>query len=357
MNWTVYEIMLNTMQSILFVTFIRSMLTPQRHERIAYIACIILTASALSTYIFLPMPSWDTWTFVFVFVYALLFFKESPLIKLFWCMVMLICISSFAGLTYQIAGLVLNNNISIIQEPGIPRVIFTLLYSSLLFIIFYIMARFLPKQVNTIPSLLLLLSIDLICVFLIDLYFEFLFDNNIPLKGFFIASIFTTIIGILTIIMYIILGRYAKREQEHQYREILLQDSLSQAEDLRNVYDTMLRLRHDMRAYVTDVKDMISRGELKQSQPYLDNLEKQVADLFSTGNTALDSVLSVKYAKMQRNQIEFRGSGLHYTLQLRLSDYALCSLISNMLDNAIEALLVRKSLPGEHYVSLLCAVR
>ena len=97
---------------------------------------------------------------------------------------------------------------------------------------------------------------------------------------------------------------------------------------------------------------MLEQGDLKGGFPYLDALEEKTASLFSTGNSALDSVLSVKLVKMQENNIEFRGSGLHYTGSLSLDDYALCSLISNMLDNAIEALMIRKDQPGDRYISL-----
>ena len=114
----------------------------------------------------------------------------------------------------------------------------------------------------------------------------------------------------------------------------------------------MIKLRHDMRSYVTDLHKMLEQGDLQGSIPYLSALEEKTASLFSTGNSALDSVLSVKLVKMRENNIEFRGSGLHYTGLLSLDDYALCSLISNMLDNAIEALILRKDQPGDHYISL-----
>ena len=352
MSWTVYEIFLNTLQSVIFVTFIHSILTPRRKEMISYVICIILTSAALSSYIFFDMPDWDTWTFLFTVIYALLFFKDSPAVKLFWCAVMLICVSVFASLTYMLASLILKDTITVISEPGLPRVAFTLFYTALLFAAYFLLVKLLPKNINTTPSLLLLVAIDTICVLLIDTHFSFLFDDEIPVSGFFIASSLTGLIGILTVILYILLDRYAKREEQYRYQQALLKDSLSRAEDLRSVYDSMLKLRHDMRAYVNDVQGMIERGDILNNQPYLNDLEAQVADLFSTGNTALDSVLSVKYAKMQKNGIEFRGSGLHYTHQLKLDDYSLCSLISNMLDNAIEAMVSRKDLPGEHYVSL-----
>ena len=186
----------------------------------------------------------------------------------------------------------------------------------------------------------------------IDLLFKLYFELTLPAKWLFSFGTLLVVIAVLTIIMYYIINQYAKKEEEYRYKERILRDSAAQVQELRGVYDSLIRLRHDMRSYVNDIHKTLEKGDLRGSYPYLNALEEKTANLFSTGNSALDSVLSVKLVKMQENNIEFRGSGLHYTGSLSLDDYALCSLISNMLDNAIEALIVRKDQPGEHFISL-----
>ena len=352
MFWTLYEIILNVFEGFLYTWFVRSMLSPKKLERPAFFVCSILTALALSSYLFFQMPSWDTWVNIFIFLYALYFFRNKVVVKVFWPTVMVILSYGTASLIYMIAALLLKDNIAAVQEPGVIRVIFSLAYNMLLFFDFYMLVRFLPKEVNTKPSLLLLISIDTICVFLFDLLFKLYFELTLPAKWLFSFGALIVAIAVLTIIMYYIINQYAKREEEYRYRERLLRDSAAQVQELRGVYDSMIKLRHDMRSYVNDIHKMLEQGDLKGGFPYLDALEEKTASLFSTGNSALDSVLSVKLVKMQENNIEFRGSGLHYTGSLSLDDYALCSLISNMLDNAIEALMIRKDQPGDRYISL-----
>ena len=60
----------------------------------------------------------------------------------------------------------------------------------------------------------------------------------------------------------------------------------------------------------------------------------------------------VKAAKIQAQGIEFRGTNLHYTGGMNIKDSMLCSLVSNMLDNAAEALMERKDRTGERYIFL-----
>ena len=352
MFWTVYEIFLNVFEGFLYTWFVRSILTPKRLERPAFYVCSILTALALSSYLFFRLPSWDTWVYIFIFLYALYFFRNRVVIKVFWPTIMLLLISGTASFIYMLAALLLKDNIGAVQEPGVIRVIFTLTYNMLLFFGLYMLVRFLPKEVNTTPSLLLLISIDTICVILFDLLFKLYFELTLPAKWLFSFGTLLAVIAVLTIIMYYIINQYAKKEEEYRYKERILRDSAAQVQELRGVYDSLIRLRHDMRSYVNDIHKTLEKGDLRGSYPYLNALEEKTANLFSTGNSALDSILSVKLVKMQENNIEFRGSGLHYTGSLSLDDYALCSLISNMLDNAIEALIVRKDQPGEHFISL-----
>ena len=160
------------------------------------------------------------------------------------------------------------------------------------------------------------------------------------------------IIGITTIITNKIVIKYAQKEQEYRYRESLLKDTGTQIEDLQNMYDSMKKLRHDMHAYVRDIQKMIDTGELLEKPDYLQQMESQVEPLYSTGNLTLDSVFSVKIPKIRQANIEFRGTNLHYTGGMNITDIALSSLISNMIDNAIEALILRKDQPGERYIYL-----
>ncbi len=166
---------------------------------------------------------------------------------------MLILSYGTASLIYLIAAFILKDHISAVQEPGIIRVVFTLAYNILLLLGFYMLSRFLPKEVNTKPSLLFLISIDAICVALLDLLFKLYFELTLPAKWLFSFSALIAAIAVLTIIMYYIINQYAKKEEEYRFRERILRDSAAQLQELCDVYDSMIKLRHDMRSYVNDI--------------------------------------------------------------------------------------------------------
>ena len=106
MFWTVYEILLNIYQGALFTWFITKMLPKKKPEYLSSLACSLLTATALSLYLFLSLPEWDTWIFIFVILYALFFFDGSILQKMFWCSIMIIISMGIIGIYYEFFSIV-----------------------------------------------------------------------------------------------------------------------------------------------------------------------------------------------------------------------------------------------------------
>ena len=95
--WTVSGLILNLFQGFMFTGFLALMLTPpEKHilpeKKLAflwYVLCGLLTAAALSSYLFFPMPKWDLWVFIFLIIYVLVFLKGAILQKIYWFLVML----------------------------------------------------------------------------------------------------------------------------------------------------------------------------------------------------------------------------------------------------------------------------
>lgn len=60
MLWQCYEVLLNVYEGILFTWFITKMQFRQTRSYWPPVICALLTAAALSSYTFFPMPEWDT---------------------------------------------------------------------------------------------------------------------------------------------------------------------------------------------------------------------------------------------------------------------------------------------------------
>ena len=352
MYWTLYEIILNLYQGLVFTWFITKMLSKRKQEYVSALICSVLTAAALSSYIFFPMPEWDTWIFVFVIIYALLCFDGNVLQKLFWCTILIIVSMGIVGISFQFASLIAGADVEELLASGSTRIFFTLLSNFLIWLGLWLITRIFPQKSHSIRPPYLLLFAVFLCASLVDVFFKLRNQYSIPLLWLFVGCIMSIAIAIIILINYRLLEKYEREKQLLQLQDEMLKEAYSQTEDLQHVYGSMMQLRHDMRSYVHDIQEMVKKGQLPKEPEYLKDLESQVLPLYSSGNQTLDSILAVKLNKLRANKIELRGSNLHYTGGMNISDFELCSLVSNMIDNAIEALNERKDRDGDRYVYL-----
>ena len=352
MYWTLYEIILNLYQGLVFTWCITKMLSKRKQEYVSALICSVLTAAALSSYIFFPMPEWDTWIFVFVIIYALLCFDGNVLQKLFWCTILIIVSMGIVGISFQFASLIAGADVEELLASGSTRIFFTLLSNFLIWLGLWLITRIFPQKSHSIRPPYLLLFAVFLCASLVDVFFKLRNQYSIPLLWLFVGCIMSIAIAIIILINYRLLEKYEREKQLLQLQDEMLKEAYSQTEDLQHVYGSMMQLRHDMRSYVHDIQEMVKKGQLPKEPEYLKDLESQVLPLYSSGNQTLDSILAVKLNKLRANKIELRGSNLHYTGGMNISDFELCSLVSNMIDNAIEALNERKDRDGDRYVYL-----
>ena len=352
MFWTIYEILLNIFEGFLFTWFITRMLPKKKPEHFSSLICSLLTAAALSSYLFFHMPEWDTWIFIFVVLYALFIFDGSLLQKLFWCTILIIMSMGIIGLSYHFASILWGANTDAFLSSGHTRIMFTLLANFLVWFGLWLISRLFPQKAYSIQPPYLLLFAILLCVFLVDVFFRLRKQYEISLIWLFAGCAISIAIAIIVLINYHLLEKYEREKQILLIQEEMLKETHNQTADLNHIYGSMMQLRHDMRSYVHDIQEMVKKGQLPKEPAYLKDLESQVLPLYSSGNQTLDSILAVKLDKLRANRIELRGTNLHYTGGMNISDFELCSLISNMIDNAIEALNERKDCEGDRYVYL-----
>ena len=105
------------------------------------------------------------------------------------------------------------------------------------------------------------------------------------------------------------------------------------------VADTEMRmLRHDMKNHITVMNGLFDSGKTDELGEYLKELGTAFADTQSvniTGNEIADAIIYEKknYAEMNGASLVTEGS----LKGLEISAVTLCTVLSNLLDNAIEA--------------------
>ena len=110
------------------------------------------------------------------------------------------------------------------------------------------------------------------------------------------------------------------------------------------------RSRHDMKNHLIAMKELAMQERKEELIAYIDNIAEQIeaaAPPYRSGNDIADVIIADKHAKAQKRGLELCISGNLAGLDIETAD--LVTILSNLLDNAIEAVsrLYGKDLPAE----------
>ncbi|MCM1113226.1 MAG: GHKL domain-containing protein [Muribaculum sp.] len=114
---------------------------------------------------------------------------------------------------------------------------------------------------------------------------------------------------------------------------------LAYLERYRNENQNIRTLRHDLRGHLQMLESLRADNQTRKTELYLDALQAEtsyIEELEFTGNQAADIVLANRKERARELGIPFVCEGAFPWLD-ELTPMEVCSLLSNLLDNALEA--------------------
>lgn len=112
-----------------------------------------------------------------------------------------------------------------------------------------------------------------------------------------------------------------------------------QVREIQNMYRQIRGWRHDYRNHIQNMKIWLGKGELDKISGYLEQLADDldnVDTVIKTGNVMADAILNSKLNTAAKLNIRLNVKA-NVPEGLPMSDVELCSVLGNMLDNAVEA--------------------
>ncbi len=134
------------------------------------------------------------------------------------------------------------------------------------------------------------------------------------------------------------------REEEEQLR--------TQDLEIRALHENVRKLKHDMKNHLMVITSYLNKAEYEEARSYtseiLDKLNA-VHSYIETGNSLLNHIINEKleYAKAKKISIKAEIENLSFS---RMKSIDFSALLTNMLDNAIEA--SEKEIQPELHVSI-----
>lgn len=173
------------------------------------------------------------------------------------------------------------------------------------------------------------------------IFYELLRQKNIE-ENFYTYRTSSFVAFILAligfIISHIIVQNMQYREQIKINNQLLLQQKVY-FDNMVKSETTTKKLRHDLKHHITILEQYISSGENQAALHYLDTMYGKLPFHklnYSCNNAILDSILSVYQKQFEDHGISVTIKGL-YPEDIKIDDFDLCVIFSNLLLNAVEA--------------------
>ncbi|MFA9396834.1 MAG: sensor histidine kinase [Clostridiaceae bacterium] len=198
-------------------------------------------------------------------------------------------------------------------------------------------------QVNLDRKQYMLFYIVVICLFLMlapiqKLTEEYNSIGYINLIGLSV-SVACIVLVVITIWQGIVVNREIQLKERNKENEKYIELQKEYYTHLMEHDAKMRCFRHDMKAHMIVLKAHCQNGDYKELEDYLNCVIEESA-IFTvesyTGNKDVDAIIRNLIENAKVHQIKFEIIG-NLPDKTRVSDYDLCTILSNLIKNAIEA--------------------
>ena len=187
-------------------------------------------------------------------------------------------------------------------------------------------------------------------LFMIPKYADTLYTGRV-LQGYFVISIVLLFLMLffnaIFLLMAISINRNVRLQQENQ----LLSMQQQRYESLKAAIEEARQARHDLRHQLCQLAALAEEGNLEKIKAYLSGAVSRIPSLemHFCENRAADSVVGYYCALAKREQIPFSVQ-LDLPECLPVDEIDLCLVLSNLLENALEASL--RTAPARRRIEL-----
>lgn len=150
--------------------------------------------------------------------------------------------------------------------------------------------------------------------------------------------VFFSALLLLSLLIFQLRNRY---ETEHELAELKEQQTMlisREYQTLQNAYSMNARLFHDFRNHLGAIRRLLQTGQSEEALHYIDDLAgpDTLSKTHWTGDDTIDYLIGSKAETAGSLQITFTAQ-VEFPRNAPIKSADLCSILGNLLDNAIEA--------------------
>ena len=347
--WTGFEFFITVFEAFVIMHFVCAFFDhsfSSKKGRIIYIcasvcyAFMVLTINSITSY-----EGWIGVVYsIYILAFSLIFLRGKLLTKILISILTDICLISVSTFSVNLMSVVFKSNVdAIYSEKTLSRFLMIIIDQLILFYVFAVFLRIFTKsKMNfgkkewTFIITIFMASFLSIAAIQITLQKNDLSEQYIGIL--MVAELGLILINIICFFMMSILNNSHKAAEELSI--LKQQDEIRKqyAENVKYRYEEIRRIRHDMKQSYTVLETLLSENRTEEAIDYIRSGRSAIAQtevLVDVGNDFVNSILNSKLSTAKQLGIEVICSSVKDISGIEAVD--LCTLLGNMLDNAIEA--------------------
>lgn len=282
--------------------------------------------------------------FIYIFIYILysaILLDGTIKKKLFASITAVLVLILVGAVVSSFVSIISERNLALLYGKKITERIYSVVGIQILTIVIYDLI--LKYSVSSLKKREWNLVISILVISFISMAFIHLTLISTDIDINYTRMIMASELGIivLNIVCFYMTYALSKSNSETEaLREQKQQDEYRAhyAENIKNQYEEMRRIRHDMKQNLTVISALYKEGKYKEACKYADKISDNLTKfdiLIDVGNDFINAILNSKLSIAKEHGIEVlcvSSSNIG-----GVEDTDLCNLLGNMLDNAIEA--------------------
>lgn len=346
MESVIFEFLLCFIENIIIFVFLSSLLKGRFNTAIPVISTIVVTTISNHFCSALPLVLKIVISVVLILLCVFVLYQDKPVVKISYTLMSMYILS--------ITDIIIGNLISVILSQDIQMIFFSNLIYRFIFslivkiadaLVFYVFYKMLNKVDKNIKSKFWILFAIVMFVFLsittvfLQIYPDTEQNSASTVMYIALTSLFFAM-SVILIYFYTEISKSYQRDSklfllENNFNSLQEQIAVQQQNS-----EKTNKIRHDMKNHLTNIRSLIDSGKIAAAVSLLDqaadNVKNTKSETIDTGNNFVDAILLSKTAVCREKNIDFSCS-VQPLENLKINAVDLSSLLSNLLDNAVEA--------------------
>lgn len=262
----------------------------------------------------------------------------DSLISIIFAVVFSVCtIISMRKLVFSLIMFIISDHDKIIWFEFPAYIIIYLFSVSFIFLFSLIIKNKEREPLSKCNMLLLTGTVSVIIVFVED---EFTLSENVSdVNPAAAIPLFATFLFIVTAVMLSVKSSQAQYYNKlNSLNEEYLTAQAKHFEKVRESDTEMQRLRHDIKNHILCMNELYKLKKYDELGNYLNQLSDTVSEIESvikTGNEIADAIINEKLSDTKESKVKINVDGNFK--EIYIPAIYICTILSNLLDNAVEA--------------------